>query len=58
MANREEPEGDEMLTPAMQTAISAHEWYTALCVAGFRRGEALQIVIQMLIAGNQGVMDE
>lgn len=58
MADREEPEGAEMLTPAMQSAISAHEWYSALHAAGFRRHEALQIVIQMLIAGNQGAMDE
>lgn len=58
MADRERSEGDEMLTPAMQSAISAHEWYSALRAAGFSRPEALQIVIQMMIAGNQGAMDE
>jgi hypothetical protein len=45
-------EHDNLLTPAMQSAISAHEWFSALRTAGFSRGEALQIVIGMLVAGN------
>lgn len=49
-----DPEEHDILTPAMQSAISAHELYSALCSAGFRRWEALQIIIGILAAGAQG----
>jgi len=49
---REEPEQEDMITPAMQTAISTHEMFTALRQAGFSRSEALTIVIGMLSANS------
>jgi hypothetical protein len=47
----EEEKFDQVITPAMQTAISSHEMFSALVAAGFAKHEALQIVIGMLTAG-------
>lgn len=51
---QEDSEHEDVLTPAMQTAISSHEMYTALRNAGFSRNEALTIVVGMLTANSGG----
>jgi hypothetical protein len=51
-------EPEEMPTPAMVSAISAHEFFMSLRAAGFNRFEALQIVIAVIVAGQKGAPDD
>jgi uncharacterized protein YoaH (UPF0181 family) len=46
------------MSPMREAAISAHETYQAFKAAGFSRGEALELVARIVIAGTQAVVEK
>jgi hypothetical protein len=49
---------DMGMSPLREAAVSAHETYLAFKEAGFSRGEALELVARIVIAGTQAVIEK
>lgn len=41
---------EQGLTPLLATAVSLHEWFTALLEAGFSEDQAMKLIVQAMVS--------